>query len=126
MPESQRPIITDDPISRAAMVCHQANKALCEAFGDHSQPDWDDAPDWQKDSAVQGVTFAVENPDAPAAAQHDAWAKAKRADGWVYGEVKDPERKTHPCLVPFEHLPPEQQAKDHVFRAIVGALFTEV
>lgn len=29
----------------------------------------------------------------------------KIADGWKYGEAKDPEAKTHPCLVPFDKLP---------------------
>ena len=33
-----------------ARVCHQANKALCDAYGDMSQPDWDDAPEWQRGS----------------------------------------------------------------------------
>lgn len=31
-------------------------------------------------------------------------------------------RKTHPCLVEYENLPPEQRAKDHLFKAIVDAL----
>jgi hypothetical protein len=40
----------------------------------------------------------------------------------VYGEVKDAEKKTHPCIVPYKDLPPEQQAKDHLFKAVVSAL----
>jgi hypothetical protein len=43
-------------------------------------------------------------------------------DGWVYGEVKDAEKKTHPCLVPFDQLPLFQQKKDKLFCAIVDAL----
>ena len=31
-----------------ARVAHQVNKAYCEALGDTSQPDWENAPDWQK------------------------------------------------------------------------------
>jgi len=45
--------------------------------------------------------------------------KQKRDDGWVYGEVKDPERKTHPCMVPYDDLPIEQRAKDTLFGATV-------
>lgn len=105
-----------------ARVCHEANRALCLAFGDDSQLPWDDAPAWQRDSAKEGVRFIMANPDAPVSATHDSWSAQKFADGWAYGEVKDAEAKTHPCLVPFEELPPGQQAKDHIFGAIVRAL----
>jgi hypothetical protein len=105
-----------------AEACHQANKALCTAFGDTSQPDWKDAPQWQRDSAIAGVAFCIENPAAPPSANHDAWMKDKLAGGWKHGAVKDPATKTHPCIVPYDGLPADQKAKDHVFKAIVGAL----
>ena len=105
-----------------AIVCHQANKAWCEVNGDKSQKDWNEAEEWQRDSAIKGVMFALNNPDAPDSAQHDAWSEDKKAHGWVYGEVKDAEAKTHNCLVPFEELPEHQQKKDKLFRAIVNAL----
>lgn len=53
---------------------------------------------------------------------HQSWCDFKAADGWVYGEVKDAEAKTHPCLVPYEELPEEQRIKDDLFKAVVGAL----
>lgn len=43
-------------------------------------------------------------------------------DGWVYGEVKDADKKTHPCIVPYNELPEFQKKKDHLFIAIVKAL----
>jgi len=33
-------------IEQIAQACHQANKTWCEKHGDHSQHDWDDAPEW--------------------------------------------------------------------------------
>lgn len=105
-----------------AKVCHEANKALCETQGDSSQPTWDNVPDWQGESAVNGVIFHIDNPDADASASHENWLKEKLEAGWKYGPVKDPEKKEHPCCVPFGDLPPEQQLKDHLFKAIVGAL----
>jgi len=105
-----------------AKVCHQANKAWCESDGDYSQKDWLEAEQWQIQSAVSGVKFRIENPDAKEDAQHNAWMKDKTDDGWVYGEVKDAEKKTHPCIVPFNELPEFQQKKDKLFSAIVDAL----
>jgi len=105
-----------------AEVCHEANKVLCEKLDDYSQVGWWQAPAWQKDSAFNGVKFNLANPDAPASASHDSWLAQKREEGWIYGSVKDAEKKEHPCFVPYEELPAEQQAKDHLFKAIVGAL----
>lgn len=109
-----------------ARVAHQVNRALCMAFGDYTQPEWRDAPEWQRESAVKGVEFRLGNPDAPISAQHEQWMSEKLQAGWKYGEVKDAEEKTHPCLVPFAVLPPEQRAKDWVFAAVVWALANEL
>jgi len=109
-------------VTAIATVCHQANKAWCEANGDNSQKDWNEAEQWQRDSAVKGVEFRLDNPDAPESVQHDAWMADKIEDGWIYGEKKDADLKTHPCLVPFDQLPEFQQKKDKLFTAIVDAL----
>lgn len=109
-------------IKNIAIMCHQANKTWCEINGDNSQPEWNDAPEWQKSSAINGVNFHLDNPGAGDSASHDNWMAEKIADGWVYGEIKDPEAKTHHCLVPFEKLPYEQQTKDAIFRAMVHAI----
>lgn len=104
--------------SDIAQICHEANRALCIAQGDYSQTVWAIAPMWQRDSALMGVQFLAKNPDAGDSATHDSWAAQKVADGWVFGAVKDVDAKTHPCLVPFDQLPPMQQAKDKLFRAV--------
>ena len=109
-------------ILHVAMMCHEANRNLCIALGDFSQKPWEDAEQWQKDSAFNGVVFNLQNPDAPASASHDSWLEEKRATGWTYGPVKDADKKEHPCFVPYEALPSEQQAKDHLFKGIVAAM----
>lgn len=109
-------------VARIAAVCHEANKAWCECNDDFSQKSWEKAEEWQRTSAVNGVRFRLDNPDSPPSASHDNWSAEKLAGGWVYGEIKDVEKKTHPCLVPFEELPEFQQKKDRLFQAIVDAL----
>lgn len=105
-----------------AKVAHEANRAYCQTIGDSSQPAWEDAPEWQKTSAINGARFHLENPDAAPDHSHDCWLEEKRANGWKYGPVKDPEKKEHPCFVPFDELPPEQQLKDYIFTAVVRAM----
>ena len=105
-----------------AKACHEANRALCDALGDTSQVAWEDAPLWQQESAINGVKFNIDNPDAPASSSHDSWLAEQEATGWKYGAVKDPEKKEHPCFVPYGELPHEQQVKDHLFKAVVAAL----
>jgi hypothetical protein len=123
----------DDPASRpgralvnkavaVAAICHAANKAWCESNDDYSQKEWADAEQWQRDSAVKGVEFRINNPEANHDAQHNAWMEEKVNDGWVYGTEKNTEKKTHPCIVPFDQLPEVQQKKDALFCAIVDAL----
>jgi hypothetical protein len=106
-----------------ARVAHEANRAWCLANGDMTQLGWDDAPDWQRDSAIKGVLFHLDNPEAGDSASHDNWMADKIAAGWVYGEVKDPDAlpPTHHCIVPFVDLPKVQRVKDALFRAIVHA-----
>lgn len=87
-----------------------------------SQKPWDEAEEWQRDSAIKGVQFAIDNPNAPPSAQHEAWMKDKFAAGWKYGLVKNAVTLEHPCLVSYDQLPPEQRVKDHTFRAVVAAL----
>lgn len=109
-------------VARIAKVCHQANKAYCETLGDMSQADWENAPEWQRNSAINGVKFHLANPNARASASHEAWLAEKEANGWTYGEIKDEAKKSHPCMVPFAELSPSQQAKDHLFKGVVDSL----
>lgn len=105
-----------------AKVAHEINKSYCQSIGDHSQPDWENAPDWQKSSAVNGVKFHLDNPDATPSASHESWLKQKTEEGWKHGSVKDPEKKEHPCFLPYEQLPTEQKSKDYLFRQIIHSL----
>lgn len=105
-----------------AKVCHETNRAYCAGLGDHSQKPWEEAPEWQRASAIKGVLFHLDNPNASASASHDSWLAEKKADGWKYGPVKDAEKKEHPCFVAFEELPKDQQAKDFLFKSVVHSL----
>lgn len=106
-------------IEQIAKTCHEVNKAYCESIGDLTQPSWGNAPDWQKESAENGVNYHLENPDSKPCDSHNNWLSEKEKDGWKYGKVKNPVLKEHPCMVDYDDLPKEQQVKDALFIAVV-------
>jgi len=50
--------------------------------------------------------------DVLAAHVHEAWVELRRADGWVYGPIRDDAMKRHPCLVSYEALADSDKADD--------------
>lgn len=103
-----------------ARIAHEVNRAYCKALGDESQVAWEEFG--EKETTIQGVAFALDEPDATPEKAHESWMAGKAALGWAYGEEKDEEQKTHPCMVPYGELPVEQRAKDYIFLAIVKLL----
>lgn len=43
---------------------------------------------------------------------HDVWSASRMAEGWIYGEKKDAEKKTTPLLIPYSELPESEKAYD--------------
>ena len=43
---------------------------------------------------------------------HEVWAETRISQGWTFGEKRNDDLKTHPCLVPYEELPEEEKAYD--------------
>ncbi len=108
---------TDAQVEACARAAHEANRAYCIAIGDASQVPWDDAPDWQRASARNGVRGALDG--ATPEQSHASWMAEKVATGWKHGPIKNPEAKEHPCMVAYAELPTSQRAKDMIFIAVV-------
>ncbi|MCG8345381.1 MAG: hypothetical protein MI685_09535, partial [Chlorobiales bacterium] len=102
-----------------AKACHDANRAYCQSIGDNSQKPWSSTKAEIKNSAIDGVKYAIEmiedGEDLSSAMMHENWLKGKIEQGWTYGEEKCEESKTHPCCIPYEQLPEEQKKKDAIF-----------
>lgn len=109
-------------ITKTAKVCHEVNRAYCQSIGDESQLPWENAPDWQKESAQNGVIYHLTHPASQPSDSHENWMKEKIAAGWKHGPVKDAAAKTHPCLLPYGQLPLQQRTKDYLFLAVVRAM----
>jgi len=109
-------------IINIARICYEVNRAYCESMGDMSQPLWKDAEEWQSESVIKGVTLHLANPDVTPEDSHNGWMEEKEANGWAHGEVKDPEKKLHPCFMPYKDLPQEEKTKDYLFTGVVRAM----
>ena len=45
---------------------------------------------------------------------HENWAVGRIAGGWTYGETRNDELKTTPCLVPYSELSENEKEYDRV------------
>ena len=50
----------------------------------------------------------------------DVWAETRISQGWTYGKERDDEKKTHPCIIPYEELPDDE--KDYDRNTSIGTL----
>jgi len=114
--------LTPEVVMKAARAAHDVNRAYCIALGDNSQPEWDAAPQWHRSSMHLGV-ISVAQGKGPAV-RHGEWMSLKTAEGWTYGPTKDVEKKTHPCMVPYDALPVAQRQKDAIFGAVVTGVLS--
>lgn len=107
-------------IEDVARTAHEVNRVVQQINGEDVSPPWAQAPEWQRQSALDGVHAALRGltPEE----LHQNWLEHKASEGWIYGPVKDAEAKTHPCFVPYIELPEEQRVKDGFFHAVVNAL----
>lgn len=43
---------------------------------------------------------------------HEVWALSRKSQGWTCGAERNDEKKTHPCLVPYDELPEVEKQYD--------------
>lgn len=43
---------------------------------------------------------------------HENWSEGRISEGWIYGEKRDDEKKTTPCLVPYSELSDSEKEYD--------------
>lgn len=114
----------DNPIYDVdvARICHSANRKLCETLGDFSHDRWEQSPEWYQAKVLSCVRAHLRDPMMTPKESHESWMDHMQVDGWAYGPEFDRDKKTHPCLIPFEELTLEDQRKDYLFCNIIEAL----
>jgi hypothetical protein len=116
------PQLDDEALWKIARVMHESVRAWQKANGQPSSPSWSRAPKWMRDASREAVLWRLDNPAAPASAQHDQWAAEKKAAGWKFGKTKNGVKKTHPMLVPYSDLPEVERRKDAMVGALIDSL----
>lgn len=131
MDKPKMPDLTALQIEQIARMAHEVQRQWCRMLGDFSHGQWNEATESKRASAIARVEYAVEykGPNWRESFrcydprdQHDRWMLLKLRDGWRYGPIKDVVNKIHPCLLPWDDLPPEQRIKDIFFVEVVRAM----
>lgn len=113
-------MLTDEQI---AVIAHGANLGYTHLIGDPwVDLAWVALPSWHRRAIIDGVRMV--RAGLSPRELHGNWFGYYTRMGWVYGPVKNPDGRppTHPCLRPWDVLPPEMRAKDILFREFVLAI----
>lgn len=119
------PIVTPGLDHEAmAAILHEANRQLSMTYGETPDLPWSDPalPEHCRESARNNITFSLDIGSFDPKDAHQRWMDNKLADGWRYGGMKSYEKKTHPCLLPWDQLSPLQKRKDIMWQRLLQAL----
>lgn len=109
---------SDAELDFIASVAHSVQCGIDYAFGLPELHQWGLMGDGYKAQMKASVRAVLVHDKSPKSL-HGSWLSRLTQEGWVHGEVKDAEKKTHPLLVPFDELPIEWKLRLRQFRAAV-------
>jgi hypothetical protein len=79
------------------------------------------------EKGVALFVFTLEEIEIMAIMEHNRWMHSKLDAGWTYAPGKrDDEKKTHPCLLPWEQLTNEEQEKDRQAMQKLPSLLADI
>lgn len=58
--------------------------------------------------------------------EHSRWSWDKRLNGWIFGNVKDKQKKTHPGLIPYDDLSEPEKEKDRELVRLIPSLLQDI
>jgi len=117
-------MISTTMATEIARRAYEADRSFHRSLGVINIRPWAHADQWVRDEFIYVVRELVEHPlqNTPRHL-HTKWCRDQRADGWTYGPVLDPKKKTHPRLIAYGKLPLRDRIKDAIFQAVVDSSF---
>jgi hypothetical protein len=104
-----------------AKASYEATRAWTEPSGGTKRARWEDAPQWRRTSALEGVRRAVAG--GTPEQLHESWRKDRLNRGWRYGAVRDAKKKEDPHLLAYAELSDAKKRKADLFAAVATTLF---
>ena len=110
-----------DVFDEICRIAHEANRIVQRINGEEVDGPWEQISKAKQTSTIAGVTKVMEG-ETPEEL-HESWVYHKLKLGWTYGPEKSEDKKTHPCMVPYNQLSRNDRVKDHMFQNVVNAIF---
>src|SRR5262245_55015424 len=114
--------LTYDRIRAIAAVAAAANVEYRHQLGQSAGLSFDKLSPMAQDGICNSIRRIADGELTTPQQSHDAWRETRRLEGWIYGETENREIKTHPDMVHFASLPPQEQYKTLLFINIVKSL----
>ena len=107
-------------LRRAVFVYESARLAAIAAKAPVIPAQWDDREQPFKDQFLEVIGEVCDEslPLLSPEQLHENWVLAYLKMGWVYCEKYDPDKRTHPDMVPYAKLGQLERDKDDVFVAL--------
>lgn len=102
-------------------IAYAAMRQMDVNFGDDI-PDWGELTDDEQQFLRQVISEYLDHADWSAEQQHESWLDRRRLEGWTYDPVANLAVKKHPHMVPWNKLPPREQAKARLTASAVRDL----
>ncbi|AFN39421.1 hypothetical protein [Aeromonas phage AS-yj] len=99
---------------KIARTAHDAIRRFNLILGD-TDTLWKEEPEKVKRVWTKHVTYIIDHPDSDARTVHELWRNYKEGEGWIFGEDKSRDEKTHPCLTSYDELHEIEKMKYYIF-----------
>lgn len=115
-----------DAIKIARKAVHDLVRAYSIKHGSAPSPEWAGMSVETQEGTTTALLHHADmiragNPVSPKES-HEMWPESRKKEGWIYGKVKDFEKKIHPSLIPYDELPEVERRKDDLFIACAELL----
>jgi hypothetical protein len=107
-----------------AKATHDIVRAFQKGSQQTFSPIWENTNDEEKQDMICNVFLVRGDPYITPKEIHAEWLKKKKEDGWVYAGNKITRLKRHPCLLNWNMIGREEQAKYFIISTIIKSILS--